>query len=50
MKIQDVQKKEQPKIVRLNLKTTKEISSWMKENKVSPQAVFDLSMKELMEK
>ncbi len=50
MKIQDVQKKEQPKKVRLNLKTTKEISMWMKENKVSPQAVFDLSMKDLMGK
>ncbi len=50
MKIEDVQKKEQLKTVRLNLKVTKDVSLWMKTNNVSPQSVFDLSMKDLMKK
>lgn len=33
MKKQDLQKKEQQKTVRLNLKTTKKVSEWMKDNK-----------------
>ncbi len=50
MKIQDVKRKEQPKIVRLNLKTTKEISKWMKKENVSPQLIFDKSVEELKQK
>jgi len=36
------------KTIRLNLRTTKSISKWMRENNVSPQKVFDLSMQELI--
>ncbi len=50
MKIQDVKKKEQPKTVRLNLKTTEEISKWMKKENVSPQLIFDKAVEELKQK
>ena len=36
------------KDVRINLGTTKKISKWMKDNSVSPQRVFDETLKELM--
>ena len=47
MQIQDVKKKEQPKIIRLNLKTTEEVSKWMKKENISPQLIFDKSVEEL---
>ncbi len=47
MKIKEVKKKEQPKSVRLNLKTTKEISKWMKKENISPQLIFDKAVEEL---
>jgi len=42
--------KEEPKIVRINLRITKSVSKWLSEKNVSPQKVFDLSIVELIEK
>lgn len=50
MEIKQVIRKHEKKEHRLNLQTTDRASKWMKENNVSPQAVFDLAVKELMEK
>lgn len=50
MDIKDVKKKEQPKKVRLNLKTTKEISEWMEKENISPQLIFDNAVEELRQK
>ena len=50
MNIQDVKKKKQPKRVRLNLKTTEEISKWMKKENISPQLIFDKTIEELRAK
>lgn len=50
MELKQVQRKEEPKTRRLNLKITKTASEWMTKNNVSPQSVFDLSIQELMEK
>lgn len=50
MDIKDVKRKEQPKSVRLNLKTDKKASKWMKDNDVSPQMVFDKAIDELMKR
>ena len=47
MDIQNIQRKEK-KVIRINLKTTKKVSSWLKENNVSPQLLFDEAVKELM--
>lgn len=47
MDMKNVKRKEQPKNVRLNLKTTEEISEWMKKENISPQLIFDEAIKEL---
>lgn len=47
MEIKDVKRKKQPKTIRLNLKTTEEISKWMKKENISPQLIFDNAVKEL---
>jgi len=47
MDIQKVKRKERPKTVRLNLKTTKKISEWMKEENISPQLIFDKAVEEI---
>jgi len=47
MDIQKVRKKERPKKVRLNLKTTEETSEWMKKENISPQLIFDNAVEEL---
>lgn len=47
MDIQNIQRKDR-KNVRVNLKTTKQVSKWMKDKNISPQALFDESVKELM--
>ncbi len=48
MKIQEVKtQRKEKKSIRINLKITKSISQWMKENEISPQKVFDLALKEL---
>lgn len=50
MKLKDVQvERKEKKNIRINLKTTQTISKWMKTNSVSPQMVFDKTLKELME-
>ncbi len=49
MEIQDVKRSER-KEVRINLKISKQVSKWMKENEVSPQKIFDKSIEELMNK
>jgi len=49
MKLKQVQRKEELKSIRLNLKTTSRASKWMKENNVSPQMIFDLAVVDLME-
>lgn len=49
MKKQDVQKTER-KTVSISVRTYPSYSEWMKENNVSPNAVFDEAMKELMNK
>lgn len=49
MELKDIQRKTEPKTVRLNLKTTKKASKWMKDNNVSPQKVFDMGLEEVME-
>lgn len=49
MKLKDVQVEyKERKDVRINLKTTGKISKWMKDKSVSPQKVFDETLKELM--
>ena len=50
MEIKDVKRKFEKKNVRVNLGVTKEVSLWMKKEKVSPQLVFDLTIKDLMNK
>ena len=49
MKIEDVTREKRIKLknVRINLNTTKEISKWLTEKNISPQAVFDLAIEEL---
>ena len=49
MKKQDVQKKER-KSVSISIRTYPKYSKWMRDNNVSPNAVFDESMKELVGK
>ena len=48
MKKQDVQKKER-KSVSISIRTYPKYSKWMKDNEVSPNAVFNEAMKELVE-
>ena len=54
MELKDVLRKERPKgerkTKRLNLRTDKEASKWMKDNNVSPQLVFDEAINELMKR
>ena len=47
MKKQEVQKKER-KSVSISIRTYPAYSKWMRENKVSPSAVFNKAMEELM--
>jgi hypothetical protein len=49
MKIEDIKKPDEKKTVRLNLVTYPSISKWMKDNKISPNALFDKAVKELIE-
>ena len=49
MKKQDVQRKERKK-VSISIRTYPKYSRWMKENNVSPNAVFNQAMKELVSK
>lgn len=49
MKKQDVQKKER-KSVSISIRTYPTYSKWMKDNNVSPNAVFNEAMKELVDK
>ena len=48
MKKEDIQRKERKKIP-LALRIKKSRSVWMKKNNVSPQALFDKALEELME-
>ena len=48
MKKQDVQKKER-KSVSISIRTYPKYSKWMRDNKVSPNAVFNEAMKELVD-
>ncbi len=48
MKKQDVQKKER-KSISISIRTYPKYSKWMKDNNVSPNAVFDRAMKELVD-
>lgn len=48
MKKQDVQKKER-KSITISIRTYPAYSKWMKENKVSPNAVFNKAVEELIE-
>lgn len=52
MEIKDVvrENKDKPKTVRINLRTTKDVSEWLTNKNVSPQKVFDLAIAELMNK
>ncbi len=47
MKIQEVQKIE-TKTVTISIRTYPSKSKWMRENKVSPNAIFDIALNELM--
>ncbi len=47
MEIKEIQKKER-KIIPLALRIKKSQSVWMKKNNVSPQALFDKALEELM--
>ena len=49
MEIKDLQRKER-KNIPLALRIKKSQSVWMKENNVSPQALFDKTLEELMKK
>ena len=49
MKINEVQKKDK-KTVQISIRTTKVLSDFMTENKISPNAVFEQAVKELMNK
>ena len=49
MKKQDVQKRE-TKSISISIRTYPNYSKWMRDNKVSPNAVFNEAMKELMDK
>jgi len=49
MEIKDLQRKER-KNISLALRIKKGQSVWMKENNVSPQALFDKALEELMKK
>ncbi len=48
MKIQDVKRRE-PKSVQVSIRTTQEFSKFMRENNISPNAVFHEAVKKLIE-
>ena len=52
IEIEKVKKKdpEEMKSVRMQIRTTPNISKWMKKNKVSPSLVFEKAIEELMKK
>lgn len=52
MEIQKVKRKprEEVKTIQMSIRTTPTISSWMKDNNISPSRVFAEAIKELMEK
>lgn len=50
MEIEDVKQTFERKGVRMSIRTTETVSKFMKDNKISPQLVFDKSVEELMEK
>jgi len=49
MEIKDLQKRE-GKIVSISIRTYPSYSKWLKEKNISPNALFDLAIKELMDK
>ena len=49
MEIKDIQRKEKKKIS-LALRIKESQSKWMKDNNVSPQALFDKALEKLMKK
>ena len=49
MEIKDVQKKER-KTIKISIRTYPSFSKWMREKGVSPNAIFDLAVRELMNK
>lgn len=49
MEIKDIQRKERKKLP-LALRIKKSQAVWMKKHKVSPQALFDKALEELMKK
>ncbi|HEC66143.1 MAG TPA: hypothetical protein ENI23_12690 [bacterium] len=49
MEIKDMKKKQRRKVA-MSIRTTQEISKWMKENDVSPTTLFHEAATELMEK
>ena len=49
MEIKDIRTKERKRI-KLAIRIKKSQSVWMKENNVSPQALFDKALEELMKK
>lgn len=52
MELKDVIRKttNEPKTVRINLKTTKSVSEWLTKENISPQKIFDLAVEELIKK
>jgi hypothetical protein len=49
MKIEEVKKRNERKTVRINLKITPAISKWMRRHQISPTALFNEAVRELME-
>ncbi len=49
MEIKDIKKKQTRKVT-MSIRTTSEISKWMKENSISPTALFHEAAMELMDK
>lgn len=48
MNIQDIQRKEK-KSETISIRTSKAYSKWMKDNRISPTALFNKAVKELIE-
>jgi hypothetical protein len=49
MKLEDVQRNPEKKIVRVNIRATLENSEWIKENNISPQLLFDKALESIKE-
>lgn len=47
MKLQDVQRRPR-KEIQISLRTDKGTSKWLRENRISPQSVFDKAIEELI--